>query len=148
MRTICAMLLVALALAAGDAFAQCATTGALNQAQIRSALGSKWACARDGSEMWNQQIATAFSGSFKECHSGLSTGPDPIDNNKGTFVINSNPQLPATITYTYPPNGGSYEYRVYEVTANSVYSFCRLTDGKTYTVHITSCPPPALNSCP
>ncbi len=129
--------------------AACSDTGALKKNDISRALGDKWACAKDGSEMWNEQITTAQSGTFKECHSGQTTGPDPIDNNKGTFVITNNTgQTPDTITYTYPPSGGSYTYRVYEVAPGSQYTFCRVSDDKTYTVRITTCPPSALNSCP
>ena len=139
-------------IAAGPAAAQtCSDTDALKFNAISSALGGKWACAKDGTDMWNEQITTANSGTFKECHSGLTTGPDPIDNNKGTFSITNNTgQTPDTITYNYPPSGGSYTYRVYQVTAGSTYTFCRVSpnDGKTYTVRITTCPPPTLNNCP
>lgn len=149
MRTSNVTFLILFAVGVGQASAQCATSGALNRSQIRNALGGNWACAKDGSDMWNEQIPSAFSGTFKECHSGLTTGPDPIDNNKGTFVISNNTGgTPDTITYTYPPSGGSYEYRVYEVTAGAVYTFCRMSDTKLYTVRIASCPPSAPNTCP
>ncbi len=152
METMKSVLSIIVTMSLGQALAQtpaCAAQGALNSAQIRAALGGKWACAKDGADMWNENIASAFSGAFQECHSGTKTGPDPIDPNKGTFVINNNTgQRPDSITYTYPPNGGSYTYQVYEVTPNAVYTFCRVTDGKTYTVHIASCPPSAPNTCP
>ena len=151
MRAIDLSLLLLLVVGAGPAAGQtCPTTGALNRAGIRNALGEKWACAKDGADMWNQRIATGFTGTFAECHSGLATGADPIDNNKGTFVISNTtgPGAIDTITYTYPPSGGSYTYRVYEVTAGSVYTFCRPSDSKNYTVRISTCPPASLNNCP
>ena len=134
---------------AGEAGAACPDTGALKKNAISSALGGKWACAKDGSDMWNEQIGTAQNGTFKECHSGLTTGGDPINNNAGTFSITNNTgQTPDTITYTYPPSGGSYTYRVYQVSAGSTYTFCRTSDSKQYTVRITTCPPSTLNTCP
>jgi hypothetical protein len=100
--------------------------------------------------MWNEQIAVSFSGSFKECHSGLTTGPDPIDNNKGTFTITDNADPTAdTITYNYGDSGGPYTYEVFTVPASSHYCFRRVSDSKTYDVHITACPPTGgLNNCP
>jgi len=149
MKPIKLAMLILLTAGVGQALAQCPTAGALNRSQIRNALGGNWACAKDGSDMWNEQIPIAFSGTFKECHSGLTTGPDPIDNSKGTFTISNNTGgVPDTITYTYPPSGGSYEYRVYEVVAGSTYTFCRVSDVKNYTVRIATCPPSAPNTCP
>ena len=151
MRAIRLIFVFLLAVGAEQAWAQCIDTGALKKNAISGALGGKWACAKDGADMWNQQITTAQSGTFQECHSGLTTGGDPIDTNKGTFDITNNTgQTPDTITYTYPPSGGSYTYRVYEVAAGSVYTFCRVSpgDAKTYTVRITTCPPSTLNNCP
>lgn len=141
------------AIGANQAAAQCSPTGALRFNQIRAALGNNWACAKDGADMWNERIPSATSGTFAECHSGQTTGPDPIDNNKGTFLITNNTgpnPPPDTITYTYPPAGGSYTYQVYEDIPGTRYTFCRVTpnDAKTYTVYITTCPPPTLNSCP
>ena len=145
--------LITLAGLAAEAGAACPDGVPLRANEIRAALGGKWACAKDGSDMWNEQIVTTGpqNGTFKECHSGLTTGGDPIDNNKGTFVITNNTgpsPAPDTITYTYPPSGGSYTYRVYTVTANSTYTFCRTNDLKAYTVQITTCPPSAPNTCP
>jgi hypothetical protein len=144
---------VVLALGAGQATAQpaCPNPGRLSKGNIELALVGKWACAKDGADMWNEQLTGSSGSSFQECHSGLSTGPDPMDPNKGTWVTTGNPPPandPGTITYTYPPSGGSYTYQVYQVTAGATYTFCRPSDGKTYTVHITTCPPPTLNNCP
>jgi hypothetical protein len=138
-------------LGAGQVMGQCPSPGRLSKGAIESALVGKWACAKDGADMWNEQAVGG--GTLKECHSGLTTGPDPIDDNKGSWVTTGNPppaSNPGTIIYNYPPSGGSYEYNVYEVAAGSTYTFCRVnpSDAKTYTVHITSCPPPNLNSCP
>jgi hypothetical protein len=148
------LLVLALVLGVNDALAQsaCATTGRLSRGQIETALMGKWACAKDGSDMWNEQLNGASGGgTFQECHSGLTTGPDPIDPNKGTWATGGNPPPasdPGTITYTYPPSGGSYTYQVYQVTAGVQYTFCRPSDGKIYTVRITTCPPSAPNTCP
>lgn len=100
--------------------------------------------------MWNQQIGTASSGTFKECHSGLTTGGDPIDNAAGTYAVSGSPGNPGEITYSYGSggSGGSYTYRVYPIVATSSYRLCRVSDGKTYTLNISSCPPPSLNNCP
>ena len=135
---------VLLALGPGSVTAQtCSTTDRLDQTAIKAALVDKWACAKDGVDMWNERLTgSGNSGPFKECHSGLSTGPDPIDNNKGTWSTNNNP---GTITYAY---GGSFTYTYYVYGTASPYTFCRVSDAKIYAVHITSCPPPTLNTCP
>ena len=135
-------------LGSGHATAACAVTGALSTTDISAALGNKWACAKDGSDMWNERITAAPNGTFAECHSGQTSGPDPIDPAKGTFEIVGGKGDPDTITYTYPPSGGSYTYRVYAGSAPSTYTFCRPSDNKVYTVYITTCPPPQLNQCP
>ena len=140
------MAVVLLALGAGQASAQpCSTTGRLSQNDIKTALVGKWACAKDGADMWNEQlVGTGNAGTFSECHSGLTTGPDPIDTNKGSWST-SNAGGFGALTYTYPPSGGSYTYWVY---GSGPYTFCRPSDNKTYTVYITTCPPPTLNNCP
>jgi hypothetical protein len=149
-----AIIVIALCLAAGQVVAQpaCPNPGRLSRGDIESALLNKWACAKDGSDMWNEMLTGASGGgTFQECHSGQTTGPDPIDTNKGTWATTGNPppsNNPGTVTYTYPPSGGSYTYQVYQVTAGSTYTFCRPSDGKTYTVRITTCPPSAPNTCP
>ena len=146
------MILLATSIVAVPTQAQCPNVAWLKWNDIRSALGGNWACAQDGSDVWNEQIVVSGSGSsgtFRECHSGLTTGPDPIDDNKGTYTLNNNSgTTPDTISYTYPPSGGSYTYQVHEVAAGSQYTFCRVSDDKIYTVYITTCPPPTLNSCP
>ena len=135
-----------LALGAGPASGQlCSTTNRLSQAAIQTALVGKWACARDGTDMWNHRLAgTGNAGIISECHSGLTTGPDPIDPNKGSWST-SNAGGFGTLTYTFPPSGGSYTYWVY---GSGPYMFCRPSDGKTYTFYLTTCPPPKLNGCP
>src|SRR5574337_971437 len=108
--------LVVLAGIVGEVSAACSDTTALKKNAISSALGGKWSCAKDGLDMWNEQITTAQSGTFKECHSGLTTGVDPINNNAGTFSITNNTgQTPDTITYSYPPNGGRSEEHTSEL---------------------------------
>jgi len=151
MKNVPLALALLLLIATITAQAACPNPGRLSKGQIEAALVGKWACAKDGADMWNEQLTGASGSTFKECHSGLTTGPDPIDNNKGTWVTTGNPppaQDPGTITYNYTPSGGSYTYQVYQVTAGSQYTFCRPSDSKTYTVYITTCPPPTLNSCP
>jgi len=148
MKLLRALIVLLTVTASAGAFAQCSATGTLTASAIRGALGGIWACSKDGTDVWNEQIPNATSGTVRECHSGLTSGPDPINNNQGTFSINNNGgQTPDTITYNYPPSGGSYTYQVYNVSAGG-YTFCRVSDAKTYTVRATTCPPPTLNACP
>jgi hypothetical protein len=144
-----------LLLGGGQLLAQtCANPDRLNAAQIQSALGNKWFCAQktpgDPKDMWREYIPIAASGTFQECHSGLTTGPDPKDTNKGTYAITS----PGQIAFTYPPSGGTYTYEVCPAGTDR-YVFRDTSGSGTagFYVYISSCPPGGISpaqktSCP
>ena len=140
MKTIVVATMAVFVLGIGPVMAQpCSTSNRLSQNAIKTALVGKWACAKDGSDMWNEQlVGNGNAGTFQECHEGGAT----VATNQGSWSTGNNP---GRITYNYGA-GGSYTYYMYGT--SSPYTFCRPSDNKTYTVYITSCPPPTLNACP
>lgn len=137
---------VPLVLGVGQLAAQtCANNDRLSAAQIQTALGAKWFCAQkvagDPNSMWREFIPNATSGTFQECHSGLATGPDPIDPNKGTFTIAGQGAV-GTINFNYG-GGNSFTYWVCNDIANR-WIFRDIANGANNTagfyVHLSSCP--------
>lgn len=140
------MCAVPLVLVMGQLAAQtCTNNDRLSAAQIQAALGAKWFCAQkaagDPNSMWREFIPNAASGTFQECHSGLSTGPDPIDPKKGTFTIAGQGSV-GTIDFNYG-GGNSYTYWVCNDIAGR-WVFRDIANGANNTagfyVYLSSCP--------
>jgi hypothetical protein len=153
MKTVQWICAAALMIGAGELLAQeCANNNRLSAAQIQSALGAKWFCAQkvagDPNSMWREFIPNAASGTFQECHSGLTTGPDPIDPKKGTFTIAGQGAV-GTINFNYG-GGNSYTYWVCPDIAGSRWVFRDTSGGGGNTtgfyVHLSSCPSTGIST--
>jgi hypothetical protein len=158
MKAILSSFAALLALFASQALAQtCNNSDRITATAIQTALGGQWFCAQtaagDPNSMWREYIPNALTGTFKECHSGLPTGPDPIDNNKGTFTIGGGSSSHGTIEFDYG-GSNSYSYYVCTVTAGSHYVFRNTANSSLlFDVYISSCPSSGIStaqktSCP
>lgn len=143
---------VVLMLGASQLAAQtCTNPNRLSAAQIQAALGAKWFCAQkvsgDPNSMWREFIPNAASGTFQECHSGLTTGPDPIDPNKGAFTISGQGSV-GTINFNYG-GGNSYTYWVCNDIAGR-WVFRDTANGANNTagfyVYLSSCPSSGIST--
>lgn len=144
--------LVALTAWSSNASAQATCTGSgwLDASGVQAALAGVWHCALDlaGTKKWNESIPNASSGTFKECHSGLTTGPDPIDNNAGTYTI-ANDAGQGVITYTYGATSYAYRVRPGPTGFGAPYEFCNVATNERFKVWAgASCPPSGALTCP
>jgi len=141
--------IVLLSFGAGQALAACPTTNLASRVDMRNLLSGRYACATRGAENWNElHQGTGFSGSIQDYKKGPT---DPIDYSDvvGSYTLNNGTMgNPDTITYTYPPSGGSYTYVVTPAAQTpGTYTFCNISTGVSITVKVKTSPTPISPPC-
>ena len=140
---------VLLAYGAGHALAACPTTNLASRVDMRNLLSGNYACATRGAETWNElHQGTGFSGNLQDYKKGPT---DPVDKSAvvGSYTLNNGTAgNPDTITYTYPPSGGSYTYVVTPAAQTpGTYTFCNVSTSELITVKVRASPTPIPPPC-
>ena len=140
---------VLLGFGASQALAACPTTNLASRVDMKNLLSGNYACATRGTETWNElHQASGFSGNVQDYRKGPADRVDP-SSIVGSYTLNTGTTgNPDTITYTYPPSGGTYTYVVTPAAQTpGIYTFCNVSTGELVTVKVRTSPTPIPPPC-